>query len=124
MTILAIIGAMALFINMIMILVLFIFIYIMQQNIRDSLTIQKVNHQNIHTIHMMLVNMLSGAGHQKTSEGDVHRTFKTEDGKYTSDSFDGLMRQIAKDSAHEIDPEDLERLEDSFDEDDDVDEMA
>ena len=124
MTVLAIIGAMALFINMIMIMALIIFMYIINQNVRDSLTIQKVNHQNIHMMHMMLINIFGGGQHQKVPQDDIHRIFKTEDGKYTSDSFDGLMRQIAKDTAHKVDPDDLKGLEDSFDEDDGMDEMV
>ena len=46
----------------------------------------------------------------------MNRIFKTEDGKYESSSFEGLMNKIVDDIKDEMDPEEFQRLEDAFEE--------
>jgi len=117
---LAIIGAAAIFINILMIIAVIMFLFIIQRDVKDSMMLGKMNSQALHSLVAMNTSLLSNMGNNYSPSADnVHRIFRTEDGKYESDSFDGLMHKIAHDSTNEIDPEDLKSLEDSFDDDPD-----
>ena len=125
---LVVMGAVALFVTLVAILVILASTVIQQRDISQILVHVKLNTDHLTTIERLSVGLHSfiageiahghGGHGPPASPPDLppgtRRMYRTEDGKYESESFDGLMRKIADDNNYSA--EDLEQMRRAFEE--------
>ena len=137
-TALLILGAIALFVTLVAIIVNLLMIVMVQRDLRDILTLSKINTGSIATTERLIIaihaifaaDMAQGPMPPGAAPGrdiameasmdippDLRRIFRTEDGRHQADNFEDLMKKIAHDDRYRVaNPNDMDRLRAAFDE--------
>jgi len=129
---LLILGAVAIFVNLIAIIVNLLMVTTLQRDSREILTLEKINTGRTAAIERLVVALHSMFA-AEMAQGQfppgpsslpdtpmppgMRRIFRTEDGRHQAENFEDLMHQIADDDKYRVaNPNDMEQLRRAFDE--------
>ena len=129
-TALLILGAIALFVTLVAILVNLLMVTMVQRDLRDILTLEKINTGRIATMERLVVALHAmfaadmaqgpfppGGPSPADVPPEMRRIFRTEDGRHQADNFEDLMHKIGNDDRYRVaNPNDMDRLRAAFEE--------